>query len=141
MRAPSFVLRIPYLRVFSSAGAVCEQKMMVGSCDLAAKLATTQNGCFKPRADVTSDLKGLFGEGMADWKMTEVADALHARSCHNMTLPCSDKVIYVNFFCPHLPHPMYILSMYQVPGIIFALPLLYLSRCLPLVPQIKHCVT
>lgn len=77
-----------------SAGAVCEQKVLVGACDRAASLSTTQNEGFKPRADVVSDLTGLFGEGLADWKMTEIGDVLHARSCHDMTLPCSHKVIY-----------------------------------------------
>ncbi|CAN0201851.1 unnamed protein product, partial [Laminaria digitata] len=67
------------------------QKVVVGACDRAAHLSTTQNGGFNPRADVVSNLKGLFGEGLGGWKMTEIGDAVHARSCHNMTLPCSDK--------------------------------------------------
>lgn len=71
-----------------------EQKTVVGACDRATALSKTQNGGFKPRADVVSELGGLFGEEIMSRKMTEVADSLHARSCHNMTLPCSDKVTY-----------------------------------------------
>lgn len=41
---------------------------------------------------MVADLEDLFGEEVAQLKMTSMADSLHALSCHNMTLPCSDKV-------------------------------------------------
>lgn len=93
-RVPQQNCQVTLARVLlvSNATPRVEQKMIMGSCDRAAELSKTQNGGFKPRADVVSDLAGLFGERISGWKMTETADALHARSCHNMTLPCSDKV-------------------------------------------------
>lgn len=41
---------------------------------------------------MVADLKDLFGDEVLKLKMTSMADSLHALSCHNMTLPCSDKV-------------------------------------------------
>lgn len=69
-----------------------EQKGVVGACDRAARLTQAQVQQFKPRADVVEDLHGLFGEDVSKLKMTSMADSMHALSCHNMTLPCSDKV-------------------------------------------------
>lgn len=69
-----------------------EQKIALGACDRAAKLSQAQIREFKPRADVVADLKDLFGEEVLELKMTSIADSMHALSCHNMTLPCSDKV-------------------------------------------------
>ncbi|CAM9778387.1 unnamed protein product [Ascophyllum nodosum] len=67
------------------------EKTLVGACDRAIELSKTQNSNFKARSDVANGLASLFGEDMLAWKMTEAGDALHARSCHNMTLPCSSK--------------------------------------------------
>lgn len=92
-----FVFRTSFF--FTSDGLVCEQKVVVGACERAASLAAAQDRAFKARADVVSDLEGMFGEELADWKMTEIGDAFHALSCHNMTLPCSDKVK----FCLKVP--------------------------------------
>lgn len=71
---------------------LAEQKGVVGACDRAAKLTQAQVQQFKPRTDVVEDLQGLFGEDVSKLKMTSMADSMHALSCHNMTLPCSDKV-------------------------------------------------
>lgn len=69
-----------------------EQKVTLGACDRAAKLSQAQIREFKPRADVVADLEDLFGEDVLELKMTSMADSMHALSCHNMPLPCSDKV-------------------------------------------------
>lgn len=64
----------------------------MGTCDRAAKLSEAQIRDFRPRADVIADLQYLFGDEVLDLKMTSMADSLHALSCHDMPLPCSDKV-------------------------------------------------
>lgn len=69
-----------------------EQKITVGACDRAAELTQAQVRKFKPRTDVVADLQDLFGDEVLALKMTSMADSMHALSCHNMTLPCSDKV-------------------------------------------------
>lgn len=66
--------------------------MSQGACDRAAELSKRQNARFRPRSDVVGRLEDLFGDDVATMRMTEVGDALHAASCHNMTLPCSAKV-------------------------------------------------
>ncbi|CAN0049371.1 unnamed protein product [Pylaiella littoralis] len=75
----------------SEHGAKGPEKGVVGACDRAARLTQAQVQQFKPRADVVEDLHGLFGEDVSELKMTSMADSMHALSCHNMTLPCSDK--------------------------------------------------
>ncbi|CAN0298033.1 unnamed protein product, partial [Ectocarpus fasciculatus] len=67
------------------------EKTTIGTCERAAKLDEQQSLAFKPRPDVVAELQGLFGEGVSELKMTSMADQMHALSCHNMTLPCSDK--------------------------------------------------
>ena len=76
-----------------------EQKITLGTCDRAAKLSQAQIREFKPRADVVANLKDLFGEEVLELKMTSMADSMHALSCHNMTLPCSDKVRELSAVC------------------------------------------
>ncbi|CBN74266.1 conserved unknown protein [Ectocarpus siliculosus] len=67
------------------------EKTTVGTCERAAKLSEQQFLAFKPRPDVVAEVLGLFGEEVSELKMTSMADQMHALSCHNMTLPCSDK--------------------------------------------------
>lgn len=62
-------------------------------------LSEQQFLAFKPRPDVVAELQGLFGEEVSELKMTSMADQMHALSCHNMTLPCSDKVGLANLLC------------------------------------------
>lgn len=69
-----------------------KQRVTLGGCKHASELSKTQNGGFGPRADVVSDLAGIFSEGISKLKMTETADNLHAMSCHSKRLPCTPKV-------------------------------------------------
>eukprot|EP00903_Cladosiphon_okamuranus_P016088 g14852.t1 len=75
----------------SERGGGGPEKITLGACDRAAKLSQAQIREFKPRTDVVADLEHLFGEEVLELKMTSIADSMHALSCHNMTLPCSDK--------------------------------------------------
>lgn len=67
------------------------ERVTLGGCKHASELSKTQNGGFGPRADVVSDLAGIFSEGISKLKMTETADNLHAMSCHSKRLPCTPK--------------------------------------------------
>lgn len=67
--------------------------MTLGKCTKAAELSKTQNGGFEARADVVADLAGLFSDGISEMRMTEVADTVHAMTCHEKPLPCTAKVI------------------------------------------------
>ncbi|CAM9970565.1 unnamed protein product, partial [Phaeothamnion confervicola] len=67
------------------------EKEFMGSCPLAVRLSKAQNADFQMRSDVSERLAVIFGAEAVGRTVTELTDNVHARVCHNMTLPCSDE--------------------------------------------------
>ncbi|CAM9340889.1 unnamed protein product [Chrysoparadoxa australica] len=60
-------------------------------CSQAEYLQEQESALFSVRTDVTNYIESLFGTDMAGSPITQLADVLHARSCHSLPLPCTGR--------------------------------------------------
>lgn len=70
-------------------GATGAETTREGRCPAATRLAKAQLSRWRPKPEVWLKLSNLFGGAtMARLHTTGIADALYARACHGMPLPC-----------------------------------------------------